>query len=120
MGRRRWAHDRHHGVGLYQPQTIAFDVTKRSIITWLAVVNALLVTALVLASRSDSLAFAQGAGRSGGFVSVTAKASGQSYDVVYVLDVPGRKLYGYYPVGGQGGKIKPTPPRDLMQDFGKQ
>lgn len=95
-------------------------MTKRSIITWLAVVNAVLLAALVLASRPDSSAVAQGVGRSGGFASVTAKASGQSYDVVYVLDVPGRKLYGYYPVGGQGGKIKPTPPRDLMKDFGKQ
>jgi hypothetical protein len=95
-------------------------VTKRSIITWLAVFNAVLVAALVLASRPDSPAFAQGAGPSGGFASVTAKAAGQSYDVLYVLDVPGRKLYGYYPGGGQGGKIMPTPPRDLMKDFGKQ
>ncbi len=95
-------------------------MTKRSIISGLAVVNAVLVAALGLASRPDPTAFAQGAGRSGGFISVTAKAAGQSYDVVYVLDVPGRKLYGYYPPGGQGGKLKPTPPRDLMKDFGKQ
>ena len=95
-------------------------LTKRSIIAALFGVNLMLAGALILASQPTPLALAQRAARSGGFVSVTAKASGQSYDVLYVLDVPGRKLHGYYPAAGRGGRLKKTAARDLSKDFGHQ
>lgn len=85
----------------------------------LAGINVILATALILASQPSTPAFAQRGARAGGFVSVTARASGQSYDVLYVLDPAGRKLYGYYPAGGRGGNLTATPPRDLAQDFGR-
>ena len=95
-------------------------LTKRSIIAALLGANLLLAGALILASQPTPLAQAQGAARSRGFVSVTAKASGQSYDMLYVLDVPGRKLHGYFPASGRGGRLKKTAARDLAQDFGHQ
>lgn len=94
-------------------------LTKRCIIAILGGINLLLAAALILASQPAPSAFAQRGARAGNFVSVTAKASGQSYDVLYVLDVPGQKLHGYYPAGGRGGNLIATPPRDLAQDFGR-
>ena len=93
---------------------------KRSFITLLVLVNLLLLAALLIGSYPPATAFAQVAARSGQFVSVTAKAAGQTYDVVYVLDVPERKLYAFHPSPTQRDRLIPTAPRDLAQDFQRQ
>lgn len=92
-------------------------LTKRAVIVGLVGVNLLLLTALLAGSYPPPAAYAQSGARAGDFVCVTAKAAGQSYDVLYVLDVPARKLYGFYPSGPGRGKLVASPPRDLATDF---
>ncbi len=92
--------------------------TKRSIIVLLVGVNLLLLAALWLASYSPAAAYAQGGARVGDFASVTAKAAGQTYDVLYVLDVPARKLYAFFPTQQQ--RLTSAPPRDLAKDFDRK
>lgn len=91
--------------------------TKHSVIVLLSLVNLVLLAALVLGSYSPTAAVAQSGARPGDFISVTAKAAGQSYDVLYVLDVRERKLVGFYPGAGNRGQLRSTAPRDLTQDF---
>ena len=93
---------------------------KRSFITLLVVVNLLLLAALIIGSYPPATAFAQVAAGPGQFVSVTAKAAGQTYDVVYLLDVPDRKLYAFHPSRTRRDQLVPTAPRDLTQDFQRQ
>ncbi len=93
--------------------------TKRSVIAILVGVNLILLGALMMQSYALPAAFGQGGGRPGDFVCVTAKAAGQTYDVLYVLDVPARKLYGFYPPSGQAKRLTTAPPRDLAKDFGR-
>ncbi len=92
--------------------------TKRSIIVVLVGVNLLLLAALWIGSYSLPAAFAQGRARAGDFASVTAKAAGQTYDVLYILDVPARKLYAFYPT--QQLRLTSAPPRDLAKDFDRK
>ncbi len=91
--------------------------TKHSLIVLLSLANLVLLAALVLGSSSLPAAVAQAGARPGDFISVTAKAAGQSYDVLYVLDVRERKLFGFYPGAPPRGNLVPTVARDLTQDF---
>lgn len=91
--------------------------TKQSVIVLLSLVNLVLLVTLVLGSYSTPTAFAQGGARPGDFISVTAKAAGQSYDVLYVLDVRDRKLFGFYPSAPPRSTLVATAPRDLTLDF---
>jgi len=91
--------------------------TKRTVIVVLVGLNLFLLAALIVGSYPPPAAYAQAGARAGDFVCVTAKAASQSYDVLYVLDVPARKLYGFYPTGPGRGKIVASPPRDLAEDF---
>ena len=93
--------------------------TKRSLITGLVGFNLLLLILLVLSSYSSPSVLAQGGGNRGSFITVTAKASGQSYDVLYVLDVSSRKLHALYPSSARSRKYLHTPYRDLVSDFGR-
>ncbi|MFQ5414918.1 MAG: hypothetical protein ACE5E6_10715, partial [Phycisphaerae bacterium] len=52
---------------------------------------------LILSGYSLPSAFAQPRARGGDFLSVTVGVAGQSYDVVYVLDLPKRMLHAFYP-----------------------
>ncbi len=94
--------------------------TRRSVIAILVGVNLVLLAALLMGSYSLPAALGQGAARAGDFVCVTAKAAGQSYDVLYLLDVRGRKLYGFYPAAAQPVRLTATAPRDLAADFGRK
>ena len=94
-------------------------LTKRSIITALAGLNILLLTILILGSYQSPSAFAQMAGRRGDFITATAKPSGQSYDVLYLLDVTSRKLHAFYPSSARSNNYLHSPPRDLEADFGR-
>ena len=91
--------------------------TKHSLIVLLSLVNLVLLAALVLGSYSPPTALAQAGARPGDFISVTAAAASQSYDVLYVLDVRERKLFGFYPSAPPRSLLVPTAPRDLTQDF---
>jgi hypothetical protein len=95
-------------------------VSKRSIIVLLAGANLLLLFGLLFATQSGPAAFAQvGAGRAGDFVAVTAKVASQTYEVLYLLDVPSRKLHAFYPQtsGAMRNQRVAAPPRDLLKDF---
>ncbi len=90
---------------------------KRSFIGLLAVVNVILVIALVLSAHSLPNAVAQGMGRGGSYLTATAKAAGQSYETLFLLDVTGKKLFAFYPSPAQRGHWVSSPPRDLHADF---
>ncbi len=92
--------------------------TKRSVIALLVGLNLFLLAALVMESVPAPAAFGQAGARAGDFVCVTAKAGGQTYDVLYILDVPGRKLHALYPPSQRERQVVPARPRDLDKDFG--
>jgi hypothetical protein len=93
--------------------------TKRTIIGLLAGLNLVLLLALVLSLSWLPPAYAQArpGGRAGDYVMVTAKAAGQSYDVLYVLNVPERKLFALYPANVQTKQLAEGGFRDLSKDF---
>ena len=91
--------------------------TKRSMIVILVGLNLCLFALLVVSTYSLPAAYAQSGGRAGDFALVTAKVAGQSYDAVYVLDRPARKLYALYPTGGRDSRLTPAQFRDLVKDF---
>ena len=93
--------------------------TKRSAIVALVGLNLLLLAGLLLTSHSPPNAYAQTARRAGGFACVTAKVAGQTYDVLYTLDLTARKLYAFYPTAGRRSQLVAAPPRDLLTDFGR-
>ena len=100
-----------------QEQGSLLMLTKRSVITLLLGLNLLLMAGLVIASTSLPVAYAQAGARPGDFVCVTAKAAGQSYDVLYLLDVRERKLHALYPASAARNPLVPALPRDLAADF---
>ena len=95
-------------------------LTKRTLVVLLVVANLILGAALLTSTTSLPPAFAQAGLRSGEFLCVTAKPSGQSYDVLYVLDVPSRQLHAFYPGLPQSKNLTQAQPRDLSKDFGLQ
>jgi len=99
-------------------------VTRRSLVVFLAGVNLLLLTVLLIGSYSVPAAFAQAGGQPGGqvgeFVAVTAKAGGGAFDVLYILDRREQKLYPFYPTDVHGGQYASAAFfRDLAKDFKK-
>ncbi len=94
-------------------------LTKRSWIVLLGGVNLVLAALLVAGLVALPSAFAQGGTRAGDLVTVTAEAGSRNYDVLFMLDVPARKLHAFYPANPQAKTIAHAAPRDLAQDFGK-
>ena len=70
---------------------------KRFVITALVGLNLFLLAVLLIGSYTLPAAQAQSGGRAGDFLTVTALAAGQAYDVLYVVDVPNRKMYAFAP-----------------------
>lgn len=95
---------------------------KRGMIALLLVLNVILGLGLVSQAASPPAAFAQGrsAGRAGDFVAVTAKAAGQGFDVLFVLDLPARKLHAWFPPAAKPRTLVAVPPRDLTADFDRK
>jgi len=92
--------------------------SKRSLLTLLVGLNLVLLVLLFMGSYSGPAAFAQSArGGGGGFVSVTAKAQGQAYDALYLLDASAQTLHAFYPTNVQQKRYVPVQPRDLSADF---
>jgi hypothetical protein len=94
-------------------------MNKRVAITLLAGVNLVLLALLLSPVLGLPSAYGQVGGRGGGWVCVTGKAAGQSYDVLYALDLASRKLHAFHPASAQGKKIVHADVRDLAADFGR-
>ena len=88
--------------------------TKKSVITALVGLNLFLLAILLIGSYSLPAAHAQSGGRAGDYLTVTALASGQAYDVLYVVDVPKRKMYAFVPASKSIDFVGYT---DLKKDF---
>lgn len=96
-------------------------LSRRSMLLGLAGLNVLLVVALLAGALSSPSAFAQSpGGRPGDFICVTAKTAGQTYDAVFLLDVPARKLHAMYPANVQQKQLSYAQFRDLDKDFRKK
>ncbi len=97
-------------------------MSQRAWIVLLTGVNLLLMGMLLSTVVQLPSAHAQSGRQRGSFVSVTAKAAGQQYDVLYVLDsAPSEnKLHAFYPSLRDGGKLRYAKFRDLAVDFGEQ
>jgi hypothetical protein len=87
---------------------------KRYVITALVGLNLFLLAVLLIGSYSLPAAQAQAGGRAGDFLTVTVLASGQAYDVLYVVDVPKRKMYAFVPDATSIDFVGYT---DLKKDF---
>lgn len=94
-------------------------LTKRSWIVLLGGLNVVLGGLLVAGLVSLPQAHAQGGARPGDLITVTANAGNRNYDVLFMLDVPARKLHAFYPANPQQRTIEHAPPRDLAVDFGQ-
>ena len=91
---------------------------KRVGIALLVVINVVLLFALLGFHDSLPSAMAQVGGRGSDYLCVTAKPSGQAYDVLYVLDSASHKLHAFYPSPPPGNKMLKSEPRDIRKDFG--
>ena len=89
--------------------------TKRSAIVALIGLNLFLLAVLLIGSYSLPSAVAQARGRAGDFVCVTVQATGQSYQVLYVLDAPRRQLHAFVPTVQR--KLAYAGFTDLKRDF---
>lgn len=92
-------------------------LSKRSLVVILVGVNLLLLGLLLLGSFSLPSVLAQMSARPGDFACVTAKAAGQSYHTLFIVDVPKRTLHAFYPVDGHTNDLVAAAPRDLAKDF---
>ncbi len=92
-------------------------ISKRSWIGILVVVNVLLLTALLMPMISLPSVLAQAGGRRGGYVCVTAKGPGQTYDILYLLDTSRGQLHALYP--SPSGQLTHAATRDLRKDFAR-
>lgn len=92
---------------------------RRTLLALLIGLNAVLGASLLLEMTSLPMARAQVGSLRGDFACVTAKPLGQSYDVVYLLDVRERKLHALYPSRGRRLNYVQAPPRDVAADFGR-
>lgn len=91
---------------------------KRAGIALLLVINFALLLALITFHNSFPSAMAQAGGRGGEYLCVTAKPSGQAYDVLFVLDPASHKLHGFYPAPPPAKQMLRSEPRDVRKDFG--
>ena len=105
-------------------QTKAYDQTrrwapKRLALPMLVGLNVALVLAILSFHNALPTARAQAGGRANSYISVTAKPSGQAYDVLFVLDPASNKLHAFYPAPAPSRLMLHSEPRDLAKDFGK-
>ncbi|MHC4697803.1 MAG: hypothetical protein ACYTFA_13815 [Planctomycetota bacterium] len=95
--------------------------TKRSLIVLLTGLNVLLLIILLIGSYSLPAVYAQvGGGRPGDWLAVTAKAQGQAYDALYLLNRQDDKLYVLYPTSVQQKQYEAAAFRDLKRDFQRE
>jgi hypothetical protein len=94
---------------------------KRSLIAFLAGMNLFLLALLLSQVSPLPSAFGQAGrgGGGGGYVCATAKPSGRTYEVFYMIDLSTRKLHAFYPASPQFKEFAHAEPRELDKDFGK-
>jgi hypothetical protein len=90
-------------------------MTKRSLAVLLAGLNMLLLGILLLGSYRLPAAAAQAGRRGGDFLAATVTAPGQSYEVLYIVDLPDRKMHAFVPDSQR--HLQYANFVDLMQDF---
>jgi len=88
-------------------------------VTLLVLLNIALGTTLLATAFRLPAAFAQAGLERGEFICATAKASGYSYDVLYVIDLADHRLHAFYPGIPKTRRLVKAPSRDLYADFGK-
>lgn len=88
-------------------------------ITLLVLLNGALLATLAASAFRLPTAFAQVGLQRGQFICATAKASGFSYDVLYVIDLADHRLHAFYPGLPKTRKLVNAPSRDLYADFAK-
>lgn len=94
-------------------------MSKRSVVVGLVGLNLFLLAALVLSTYSPPAAYAQRAGAANNFLAVTCRAD-NDYDVLFLLDLPTRKLHCFAPTrGDRSGKTLYAGHRDLSVDFNR-
>lgn len=96
----------------------SISTTKPVLLALLIGLNLVLVLALLSVNNSLPAAWAQGGGRAGEYLCVTAKPAGQAYDVLYVLDQAAHKLHAFYPGQPPSKQMLKAEPRDVRKDFG--
>ena len=92
--------------------------SKRSIVVALVGMNLFLLGALILSSYSLPAAYAQRAGYAANYVTVTCEVD-ESYDVLYLVDLPTRRLHAFLPSREAEGRLEYVDSRDLQQDFSR-
>ncbi len=94
-------------------------LNKKSVIVALVGLNMVLLLLLLVQTGTLALprAMALAGGKAGNVAVVTAKPSGQSFDVVYVVDQATDQLIAFAPVNIQNGQYKHLGTRDLAKDF---
>jgi len=94
-------------------------LNKKAVIVALAGLNVVLLFVLLIQSGMMALprALAAGGSRPGNVAVVTAKPSGQSFDIVYVVDQASNQLIAFAPINIQNGQYKHMGTRDLAKDF---
>ncbi len=92
---------------------------KKTIIVALIGVNVILLLLLLVQTGTLALprAMARVGGRAGNIALVTVKPSGQTYDVVYVVDQASDQLHVFVPSNIQNGQLRHAGTRDLAKDF---
>jgi len=94
-------------------------MTKRIVLVLLTGLNVFLLVALVLnaSGGGGAAAFAQaGAQGSRGYLCATAAVDGQEFEMLYMVDVQTRRLYGFGP-NPQNRNVELLDVRDLKADF---
>ncbi|MCC7292125.1 MAG: hypothetical protein IT449_08715 [Phycisphaerales bacterium] len=93
-------------------------LTRRSLVVALVGVNLLLALGLLLAADPLPTAYAQaGAGGGRGYLCATAAVSGQEFEMLYIADLQGRRLYALGPINAQTKALEFLGVRDLRADF---
>jgi len=93
---------------------------RRRVVAGLLVLNVVIAAALLLSIYRVPAAFAQAGIERGEFICASAKATGFSYDVLYVLDLKDHRLHAFHPGIPRTRKLINVPSRDLLADFGKE
>ncbi len=104
------------------PRTSYHGRRRRSsgrLVSLLVVLNVALAVTLAVSSFHLPVALGQIDLHRGEFICATAKASGFSYDVLYVIDLADHRLHAFYPGLPKTKKMVNAPSRDLFADFGK-
>lgn len=91
-------------------------LTKRTIIVALVGVNLFLLASLFFSSYRLPAAYAQRIGAGSNYIGVTCEAD-EDYDLLYVLDLPQRKLHAFIPSRTLDGNIELVANRNLESDF---